>query len=478
MPGLNGYRSMNPVEHLVLEDPLRLESRLRFRGQALDGVRTMPQRRRSGVAPDIRTHTLPADPGLRGRREPDTAGGGFLSPVMISNAEFADRRTRAGRAAADAGYAGLLVIGRSSGSLDMMYNVHWLTHHYFVPPAVAPTGPWRAYGFDLVLIDGTGRSALATCGTTDAPALADVRLGLDVEQLAVDMVRDFGLTRGRLGLVGSEILPWTIACRFAREFPDLTFEAADLLMAQVRFTLSPTECDMVRQAVAAGSRTLLAGLRAAVPGATDGDVVAAGWAAAARTERQQHWNFIAASGPQAGEYAAGSLPSWNPTRRYERGDMIHPDCYGYVDGYMYDVQRTMVVGAAPTARQQWLIDGSWDQAQTLGAALRDGITCREIYDLGVGFMANRGYRGREQVTQSWQLGGHFGHGYATGFDWPWLGVTGPLVDLPLRAPFAVTIELYWQEQGIGQAWVEDDWLILPDHSERLSSIVPKSIDFG
>jgi Xaa-Pro aminopeptidase len=219
---------------------------------------------------------------------------------------------------------------------------------------------------------------------------------------------------------------------------------------------------------------LEAGLRVARPGATDGDVVAAGWHVAARTERHQHWNFIAASGAIAGEYAAGSMPSWDPVTPYRPGDMIHPDCYGYVDGYMYDVQRTVIVGARPSARQQWLIDGSWDHAQVLGDALRDGVTCREIHQLGLRFMAERGYREDPSSKQSWEMGGHFGHGYASGFDWPWLGSTGPLVDEPLKAPFAVTIELYWQERGVGQAWVEENWLVLPNGSERLSASLPKT----
>jgi Xaa-Pro dipeptidase len=402
-------------------------------------------------------------------------GTSFASPARIPDAEFPERRARAAAAARAAGFDGLLVAGRSSGSLDMAFNVHWLTRHYFVPPAVVPTGFWHAYGFDFLLVDGDGRSALASCGTTDAPVIDDIRLGLDVEQLLVDAIRDLGLERARLGLAGSEVLPWTVAHRLQREFPHLVLKPADLLMSQVRLTLSPAECDLVRQSVAAGSRMLNAGLAAARVGATDGDVAAAGWGIAARTERQQHWNFIMASGPISGEYAAGSLPSWDPVRRYESGDLIHPDCYGYLDGAMYDVQRSVVIGAPPTPRQQWLIDGSWDQAQTLGNALRDGITCREIYELGVAFNQSRGYGGRDEVRQSWEEGGHFGHGYSSGFDWPWLGVTGPLVDEPLRAPFAVTIELYWQERGVGQAWVEENWLVLPDGSERLSASLPKTL---
>ena len=402
-------------------------------------------------------------------------GTSFLSPSRIPDGEFADRRARAAAAARAAGFDGLLVAGRSSGSLDMGFNIHWLTRHYFVPPAVVPTGFWRSYGFDYVVIDGTGQSALASCGTTDQPVIDDIRLGLDVEQLAVDMIRDLGLERAQLALVGSEILPWTLAHRLQREFPHLVLKPADLLMAQLRLTLSDAECDMVRQSVAAGSRMLLAGLGSARVGATDGDVAAAGLGIAARTQRQQHWNFIMASGPIAGDYAAGSLPSWDPVRRYEPGDLIHPDCYGYVDGYMYDVQRSVVVGAAASARQQWLIDGSWDQAQMLGNALRDGISCREIHELGTRFARNRGYGGRDEVRQSWEEGGHFGHGYASGFDWPWLGITGPLPDEPLKAPFAVTIELYWQERGVGQAWVEENWLVLPDGSERLSASLPKTL---
>ena len=93
--------------------------------------------------------------------EPGTS---FSSPARIPESEFAERRSRAAKAVVDAGFDGLLVVGRSSGSLDMAFNVHWLTRHYFVPPAVVPTGFWRAYGFDFVLIEGAGRSALASKG--------------------------------------------------------------------------------------------------------------------------------------------------------------------------------------------------------------------------------------------------------------------------------------------------------------------------
>jgi Xaa-Pro aminopeptidase len=389
----------------------------------------------------------------------------------IPEAEFGERRARAAAAASAEGYDGLLVVGRSSGTLDSVANVFWLTHHYFVPPIVPPTGPWRSYGRDFVLLDGDARAALVTVGSSQEPAIDDVRCGSDLDELVVQAVRDLGLERGRLGLVGGEVLPWPLGARLAREFPELALEPADLLLARLRLTLSEAECAMVRQSTRIGSRILNAALAAAVVGATDGDVAAAGLGEAARTPETQHWNFIMASGERSLEYSSGALPSWDAATPYREGDLIHPDCFGYVDGYMYDLQRTRVVGAEPDRRQRRLMEGASEHARTLGAALQDGVTCRAIYELGVRFMEDRGYD-HSRVAPPWQGGAHFGHGFASGFDWPWLGITAPGADLPLEAPFAVTIELWWGEPDVGAAWVEDNYLVLPDRVERLTADVP------
>ena len=231
---------------------------------------------------------------------------------------------------------------------------------------------------------------------------------------------------------------------------------------------------MLRQAARVGCSVLRAALEAAVVGATDGDVAGAGWHAAARAPRTQHWNFILASGKNALKYAPSGLPSWDSNSPYQAGDMIHPDCYGYVDGYMYDIQRTAVVGAKASRKQQYLINKSWEHAEALGAVLRNGVTPREIYDTGVGFRKKHGYD-HGALAPAWDAHGHFGHGFASGFDWPWLGITAPGADKPLTAPFAVTIELWWGEAGVGAAWVEDNYLVLPDGVENLTDL-PKTLD--
>jgi Xaa-Pro aminopeptidase len=389
----------------------------------------------------------------------------------IPDHEFGERRSRAARAARDAGYDALLVAGRSGGTLDNMGNVHWLTRHYFAPPAVPPTTVWVAQGQDYVILDADGRAALICSDVNDSPVLDDVRTGFDVEQLLVDALRDFGLEQARVGLAGSQVMGASVGWRVSRELPGLSFEPCDLLMARLRLTLSEAECDMVRQSTRVGCEVLTAALSAAHVGATDGDLVAAGWQVAALAPRTQHWNFIA-SGRRSMDYSAGSLPSWDPATPYEAGDMIHPDCYGYVDGYMYDLQRTVVIGGTPTSRQAWLIDGCWDMAQTLGAELRDGMTCREIHAIGTRHFAEHA---DDRVSSPWSSWlGVFGHGFASGFDWPWLGASGPGTDEPLIAPYAVTIELWWGEEGVGSALIEDNILVLPDGPVNLTASVPKT----
>jgi Xaa-Pro aminopeptidase len=70
---------------------------------------------------------------------------------------------------------------------------------------------------------------------------------------------------------------------------------------------------------------------------------------------------------------------------------------------MYDLQRTLVIGGKPTARQQWLINGCCEMTQTLGVTLHDGVTCRHIHT------ADRRYldqHGGETLISAWTQYGH------------------------------------------------------------------------
>ena len=87
-------------------------------------------------------------------------------------------------------------------------------------------------------------------------------------------------------------------------------------------------------------------------------------------------------------------------------------------------------------------------------------------------MAELGYEPPEDPLGWFSVFPHFGHAFATGFDWPWLGATVPEADFPIRAPFALTIEIPWERPGIGAAFVEDEFLVFADRVECLTADLP------
>lgn len=396
------------------------------------------------------------------------------APLRIAEAEFGSRRARVAEAAREHGWDGVIVAGRSAGTVDSLRTIHWLTRHAMPGVMTTSTGPWSALGHDVLVLDADGRGALATAGIAEQPVIDDLRVAPRVDDSLVAIISDLGLAEGRLGLAGVDVLPWSLASRLAREFPRLRLEPADVALARVRLSLSDAECDMVRQAAGIGVAVLRAALGKAVAGATDGDVAGAGFELAARCERTVHWSYAMASGARAGAYVGSALPQWDPVTPYRPGDIVHPDCYGFVDGYAYDVQRTVVVAGNPTRAQQRLIDGSWEHVRLLAGELRPGITPREVFERALAISRKLDYDPPRTPGSMWHAFPHVGHAFASGFDWPWLGPAISGADEPLPTPCAITLELFWEAEGVGAAWVEDCFLVLESGVECVTAALEKS----
>jgi Xaa-Pro aminopeptidase len=392
--------------------------------------------------------------------------------MRIKVDEFRARASRAAKAATETGYDGLLIAGRSTP--DGTKNIRWLTGHVNPSLVTTPTGPWTSVGQDYLVIDGNAKTTLVSSGVSEVPVADEVHIGADPHALLCRAIEAHQVAEGTLGLAGSEVLTWATAEQLRESFPRLRLQPADVLLARVRMSLSPAECEMLRRAANIGGAILKASLAAAIPGATDGDVVAAGYREACRHAHTHQWSFVLASGVQSYRYMANASPPWDNETRYEKGALVHPDCFGSVDGYVYDIQRTVVVGAEPTPPQQWLLDGAWEHVQQLGNALYDGITPRDVHARGLAIMSDLGHEPPADPKSWFRAFSHFGHGFATGFDWPWLAESVPDADHPLRAPFAVTIEIPWEDPAVGSAYVEDEFLVLADRVEWLTAAVSKT----
>jgi Xaa-Pro aminopeptidase len=343
-----------------------------------------------------------------------------MQPV-IPRAEYAERTRRAAASARELGYEGLIVWSRGGGTCDNFGDVLYLTNHYAAFPWINDKPPvWTGRGGAAVLIRSDGESELVV----DIP---DYRADLvSVDSVAVDpnlyrgvvtAALGLGLESADVGLVGLEAMPAAAYRYLARELPNARLRDADDLVMRLRTTKSAAELEMLRYASGIGMEITRAMLDEAVEGATDGDCAAAALAYGARIPNVASWDIPFASGPASGHFVWPRLPQHDAERRYQAGDLVHPDNYGYVNGYMYDLVRTRVVGDRPADWQKEIIEGAAGCVHAITDRVRPGTRIGELFDTGRDFLVSNGFTDEVEFAKSFPC---FGHQVGLAFDDPWI----------------------------------------------------------
>jgi Xaa-Pro aminopeptidase len=151
------------------------------------------------------------------------------------------------------------------------------------------------------------------------------------------------------------------------------------------------------------------------------------------------------------------------SRRLEDGDLLLMDVGAKVHGYCADFTRTIPVNGRFTPRQREIYTLVYEAQRTAAAALRPGVTMREVHEVAVEFFEKAGLRE------------HFKHGLGHQ-----LGIR--VHDVPgfrgaLEPGMVVTVEpgLYLVEEELGVR-IEDDYLITEDGARKLSDAIPSAPD--
>lgn len=150
-------------------------------------------------------------------------------------------------------------------------------------------------------------------------------------------------------------------------------------------------------------------------------------------------------------------------RRLEDGDLLLMDVGAKYEGYSADFTRTIPVNGRFSERQREIYTLVYEAQQTAVAALRAGVSMRDVHNVAVEFFEEAGYRE------------HFKHGLGHQ-----LGIR--VHDVPgfrglLEPGMVVTIEpgLYLVDEAIGVR-IEDDYLITAQGSRKLSDAIPSQPD--
>jgi Xaa-Pro aminopeptidase len=390
--------------------------------------------------------------------------------------EFAERRAELRRRVAERGLDGVLVVSRGANGADWGADVVYLTNHYSPFPQIPDRPPaWSGRGHGAVVMPADEDASLVVeipDWREDLVVCDDVRVSLDLWAGTIETLRDRGLADGKVGLIGRESFPQIAGDRIREALPGIEFAWCDDLIEDMRLRKSEAELVLCREAIRVGSEMVQAFVEAAVPGATQADCVLA---ALNKGIPQGAFplDIPVTSGEFVNHFQWDRMPSWNHTHRLEEGEMIHPDMYGTVNGYFYDMVRTTVAGRKATPEQKEVLEGSVAVIEHVVDGMRPGVSCEELYHRGVEWLASNGFDAPGETSDTSgpfaQSFPSFGHSMGLAWEHPWL-MPGESTVLEPNMVFAVEVEVH--KPGCGTGAFEHDLIVTEDGVDVLTRDLP------
>ena len=396
----------------------------------------------------------------------------------VTSEEFRERRQRALDAAREQDLDGLLVWSRGGTSVDFYGDVFYLANHHSPFPPNQDTAQWSGRSYSALVMPVDGDPALVI----DLPdydanqiQVEDIRSVLHVPQAAASALREKGLDRGRIGLVGRDSFLLSHLRAVEEELGDSPrLIPADEILERLRLVKSATELERMRHASAVGNRWMQAMMEAVEPGRSEGEVVGAGLRVLAAEGGFPYDAAIASGNRSPNFFSRNQIPSWNASKVLQAGQMLHIDAWGSVDGYYFDLDRSTVVGGAASTAQREVLEGAIAIVEHLIAGVRGGVRVGEIYARGASWLRENGFGEHraelsEAGTDFGQLFPAFGHSVGLGLERPFVIEDEETVVEP-NMVFA--LEALIGQQGVGGASFEQTMIVKDDGVEVLNAQCP------
>jgi len=275
---------------------------------------------------------------------------------------------------------------------------------------------------------------------------------------------DGPLLAPEIPLIGSLAPNEALLVRLRTMYPEATFENAFESTARLRMVKSPTEIRHMRVAADATAMAIQAAAGTIRTGANERSVQGT-FESACRSFGAQSVPFtpIVKSGPN-------SLWPWSilaahydrRNRSMESDELVILDVGCEVDGYVSDVGRTFPVGGRFTEIQREKLMVSTRAADAIIAAVRPGVTLREL--TAVAYEAIPDDEERYMQTAS-----YFGHHIGMSAGDP------ALLDVPLEEGMVFTVEPWYYNHDLQiSVFVEDVILVTADGAEVLTAQLARS----
>ena len=372
--------------------------------------------------------------------------------IHFSAAELAGRRAIACRTMDERGLAGLLLFKPES----MFYLTGYDTFGYCAFQCL-----WlgREGGMTLLTRAPDLRQARHTSVIEDIRVWVD---GADADPAGElrNVVAEHGVAGERIGVeldtCGLTACNWRRVEEAFRGFCRL--EDASDLVSDLRVVKSPAELDYVRRAAELADDALAEAERLAVPGAFEGDLLAAMQGAVFRGGGDYPGNeFIIGSGPDAllCRYFSGR-------RRLGSSDQLTLEFAGVYRRYHSALMRTFVIGP-PMLAQQAMFRACSEALDACIEAIRPGRVFGDVFDAQARVLDGAGYRAHRLNACGYSLGATFA---PTWMDRPMFFRGNPR---PIEPGMVLFVHVNITDSDAGLAMtVGETMLVTVDGMERLS----------
>lgn len=395
--------------------------------------------------------------------------------LTISREEFEARRRAAVDAAAAENLAALVVWSRGGTGFDFHGDVVYLAGQHSLFPVLGDTAGWAGRGQSILVLPVDGDPVLVTDYVDDPDdrvSVDDVRVSIQVLKTLAAVLSELGLDRKKLGLVGRD----TVTLEWFRQLEDavghtLDLAPADHILERLRLVKSEAELDLMRAAAGVGVEWMNTTMAALREGGTEADAVGEGLRYLA-SQGGFPYDIAIASGPKSHHYFGSSgVPHFNSTRKLERGDLVHVDNWGPVNGYYTDFARSTVIGRQPTDGQRELLEGSVGVIHHIIEGARPGATFRDLYQRGATWLTDNGFSGAsssaEESGNAFSEGfPAFGHSLGLAVENPWIT---DAEHTRLEPNMVIAIEAVVGRPGVGATNYEQNLVVTDGDPEVLTA---------
>jgi Xaa-Pro aminopeptidase len=270
----------------------------------------------------------------------------------------------------------------------------------------------------------------------------------------------------RIGIAGWSAFPAAVYEGLREALPGARFTDATAMVRDLRAIKSDAEIEILRlvgELADLGGKALY---DAAVPGATEREVVARIDAALMRGGAElMGYPTILGSGPKT------VASCFQPTdKRIADGDVVQLDCGPMLDGYKADYSRVVLAGGARPGPALKLVETAAEMYEACLRKLRAGTKCTDVAQAGLEVLERRGYT-RANLFQSANYPGMVFMGHGIGLENPDPpGMITLTNDCVLEERMVINLEPILLDPGVGGARIETSFAVTAGDPLPLSKL--------